>query len=45
MAVALCLVPAAQAEKIENELVLITLVAKTLTDPALADFVAYTKEK
>jgi ABC-type Fe3+ transport system substrate-binding protein len=30
---------------IENELVLITPVARTLTDPALADFVKYAKER
>jgi iron(III) transport system substrate-binding protein len=36
---------AAQAQTIENELVLITPVAKTLTDPALADFAKYAKEK
>jgi iron(III) transport system substrate-binding protein len=36
---------AQQAETIENELVLITPVAKTLTDPALAEFVKYAKEK
>ena len=35
----------AQAPAIENELVLITPVAKTLTDPALADFVKYAKER
>ena len=33
------------ADTIENELVLITPVAKTLTDPALADFAKYAKEK
>ncbi len=38
-------VAAQQAETIENELVLITPVAKTLTDPALADFAKYAKEK
>lgn len=37
-------VPAA-AQAIENELVLITPVARTLTDPALADFAKYAKEK
>jgi iron(III) transport system substrate-binding protein len=36
---------AQQAETIENELVLITPVAKTLTDPALAEFAKYAKEK
>src|SRR5688500_12266322 len=49
LAIALCAVlafaPAAQAQPIENELVLITPVAKTLTDPALADFTAYAKER
>jgi hypothetical protein len=35
----------AQAQPIENELVLITPVAKTLTDSALADFAKYAKEK
>jgi iron(III) transport system substrate-binding protein len=35
----------AAAQAIENELVLITPVAKTLTDPTLADFAAYAKEK
>jgi iron(III) transport system substrate-binding protein len=38
-------VAAQQAATIENELVLITPVAKTLTDPALAEFVKYAKEK
>lgn len=33
------------AQAIEDELVLITPVAKTLTDPSLADFVKYAKEK
>ncbi|MCZ7656860.1 MAG: extracellular solute-binding protein [Xanthobacteraceae bacterium] len=33
------------SDTIENELVLITPVAKTLTDPALADFAKYAKEK
>ena len=33
------------ADTIENELVLITPVAKTLTDPALAEFAKYAKEK
>lgn len=36
---------AQQAQTIENELVLITPVAKTLTDPALAEFVKFAKEK
>ena len=34
----------AVAQQIEDELVLITPVAKTLTDPTLADFVKYAKE-
>jgi len=33
------------AQQIEEELVLITPVAKTLTDPTLADFAKYAKEK
>ncbi|OGA47263.1 MAG: hypothetical protein A3F74_19180 [Betaproteobacteria bacterium RIFCSPLOWO2_12_FULL_62_58] len=33
------------AQPIENELVLITPVARTLTDPALADFAKYAKER
>lgn len=37
--------PAQQTGAIENELVLITPVAKTLTDPALAEFAKYAKEK
>jgi iron(III) transport system substrate-binding protein len=41
---AIAAAPAA-AQQIENELVLITPVAKTLTDPLLADFVAYAKER
>ena len=35
----------AAAQAIENELVLITPVARTLTDPALAEFAKYAKEK
>ncbi|MCL4799758.1 MAG: extracellular solute-binding protein [Burkholderiales bacterium] len=35
----------AAAQAIEDELVLITPVAKTLTDPALAEFAKYAKEK
>src|SRR6266545_495713 len=35
----------AAAQQIENELVLITPVARTLTDPALAEFAKYAKEK
>lgn len=45
MAAAILMLPTAHAQQIESELVLITPVAKTLTDPALADFVAYAKEK
>lgn len=41
---AIAATPAA-AQQIESELVLITPVAKTLTDPLLADFVAYAKER
>jgi len=42
-----CALGAAQAhaQQVEDELVLITPVAKTLTDPALADFAAYAKER
>jgi len=42
---ALALAGPAAAQEIENELVLITPVAKTLTDPALAEFVKYAKER
>ncbi|NCO22336.1 MAG: hypothetical protein GW905_10150, partial [Rhodobacterales bacterium] len=35
----------ALAQPVEEELVLITPVAKTLTDPTLADFAKYAKEK
>jgi iron(III) transport system substrate-binding protein len=35
----------AAAQQIESELILITPVAKTLTDPMLADFVQYAKER
>jgi ABC-type Fe3+ transport system substrate-binding protein len=35
----------AAAQQVEDELVLITPVAKTLTDPSLAEFVKYAKEK
>ena len=35
----------AQAQAIESELVLITPVARTLTDPILADFAKYAKER
>jgi iron(III) transport system substrate-binding protein len=45
-AAALTAVPPAFAQApIEDELTLITPVAKTLTDPTLADFAAYAKEK
>ncbi len=36
---------AAKAQAIESQLTLITPVAKTLTDPALADFAKYAKER
>ena len=42
---ALLAVGQAAAQPIEDELILITPVAKTLTDPALAEFVKYAKEK
>ncbi len=46
LASALALVSgAALAQPVENELVLITPVAKTLTDPSLAAFAKYAKEK
>ncbi len=46
LASALALVSgAALAQPVESELVLITPVAKTLTDPALAEFTKYAKEK
>jgi iron(III) transport system substrate-binding protein len=35
----------ARAQQVESELVLITPVARTLTDPALAEFAKYAKEK
>jgi ABC-type Fe3+ transport system substrate-binding protein len=38
-------VPAADQPGIEDELILITPVAKTLTDPALAEFAKYAKER
>jgi ABC-type Fe3+ transport system substrate-binding protein len=38
-------VPAADQPAIEDELVLITPVARTLTDPALAEFTKYAKER
>ena len=38
-------IAAQQAQPIEDQLVLITPVAKTLTDPSLADFAKYAKEK
>jgi iron(III) transport system substrate-binding protein len=43
--IALAAAAPAAAQEIENELVLITPVAKTLTDPALAEFVKYAKER
>jgi iron(III) transport system substrate-binding protein len=43
--IGLALAGAAAAQPIENELVLITPVAKTLTDPALAEFAKYAKER
>ena len=43
-ALALAAGPAA-AQQVENELILITPVAKTLTDPALAEFTKYAKER
>ena len=42
---ALAVAAPAAAQPVENELVLITPVAKTLTDPTLADFAAYAKER
>src|SRR5882672_8178799 len=42
---ALCAAAPAAAQQIENELVLVTPVAKTLTDPALAEFAKYAKER
>ena len=39
--IALLIVAPAAAQEIENELVLVTPVAKTLTDPALAEFAKY----
>jgi iron(III) transport system substrate-binding protein len=42
---ALTLASPAAAQEIENELVLITPVAKTLTDPTLAEFQKYAKER
>jgi iron(III) transport system substrate-binding protein len=44
-AIALAAPVSAQTPEIENELVLITPVAKTLTDPALAEFAKFAKEK
>jgi iron(III) transport system substrate-binding protein len=41
----LALAGPAAAQQIEDELVLITPVAKTLTDPSLAEFVKYAKER
>lgn len=45
LAAALVAPGALMAQAIEDELVLITPVAKTLTDPALAEFAKYAKEK
>src|SRR5262245_64128354 len=42
---ALAVAAQVRAQEIENELVLVTPVAKTLTDPALAEFVKYAKER
>ena len=42
---AVALATQAAAQPIESELVLITPVAKTLTDPSLAEFAKYVKEK
>jgi iron(III) transport system substrate-binding protein len=42
---ALFLAGHAAAQQVEDELILITPVAKTLTDPTLADFVKYAKER
>src|SRR5882672_6192965 len=43
--VLITLLALAAPQPIENELVLITPVARTLTDPALAEFARYAKEK
>jgi iron(III) transport system substrate-binding protein len=45
LAAALAAAAPAAAQTVENELVLITPVAKTLTDPTLADFAKYAKER
>ena len=45
LAAALAIAAPAAAQTVENELVLITPVAKTLTDPTLADFAKYAKER
>ncbi|MGE5639931.1 MAG: extracellular solute-binding protein [Clostridia bacterium] len=45
VAAALVVAGPAAAQQIESELVLITPVAKTLTDPSLAEFTKYAKEK
>ncbi|OGA06709.1 MAG: hypothetical protein A3D95_11095 [Betaproteobacteria bacterium RIFCSPHIGHO2_12_FULL_69_13] len=45
LAAGLAIAAPAAAQQIENELVLITPVAKTLTDPSLAEFAKYAKEK
>jgi len=42
---ALAVAAQVRAQEIENELVLVTPVAKTLTDPALAEFAKYAKER
>jgi iron(III) transport system substrate-binding protein len=44
-AIAIAAPVTARAQQAESELVLITPVAKTLTDPALAEFAKYAKEK
>ena len=45
LALSFALAGSAAAQEIENELVLITPVAKTLTDPTLAEFAKYAKER
>src|SRR5262245_897052 len=42
---ALAVAAQVRAQETENELVLVTPVAKTLTDPALAEFAKYAKER
>jgi iron(III) transport system substrate-binding protein len=44
-AASLVLAGPAAAQQVENELILITPVAKTLTDPSLAEFAKYAKER